>query len=114
VRLRHSRGDRKRAFPRWPGTGVDKYSARLLIFGLLQSVAEPGGASPAGRRLSLRPACAASVFLSLNLAECCWWCGDLQKARAYFERELTICETTAPSALIRSVGIDLSILSAVF
>jgi class 3 adenylate cyclase/tetratricopeptide (TPR) repeat protein len=49
-----------------------------------------------------------------NLAECYWWCGDLQKARPYFERMLTLCETTTPGALISSVGFDLWITAGGF
>jgi class 3 adenylate cyclase/tetratricopeptide (TPR) repeat protein len=49
-----------------------------------------------------------------NLGECYWWCGDLQKARAHFERTRAICETTLPSGLIRSVGFDLWIFPAIF
>jgi len=49
-----------------------------------------------------------------NLGECYWWCGQLQKARAHLERTLAICETTLPSALIRSVGFDLWILPVIF
>ena len=47
-----------------------------------------------------------------NLAECYWWCGDLQKARPYLERSLAICEATPPGALIRTAGLDLWMLSA--
>ena len=49
-----------------------------------------------------------------NLAEYYFWSGDLKKARPYFERELAICETTPPSALIRSVGYDLWMAPAIF
>jgi tetratricopeptide (TPR) repeat protein len=49
-----------------------------------------------------------------NLGECCFWTGDLQTARAYFERALACCEDASRQALIRLYGFDLSTLPPPF
>jgi tetratricopeptide (TPR) repeat protein len=50
------------------------------------------------------------VGVQENLAECCFWTGDIRTARPYFERVLAHCEEMSPSALIRQYGFDLWIM----
>src|SRR5262249_52171921 len=42
-----------------------------------------------------------------NLAECCFWTGDLPAARSYFERALVLCNEASSPALIKAYGFDL-------
>jgi tetratricopeptide (TPR) repeat protein len=49
-----------------------------------------------------------------NIAECCFWTGDLPAAKAYFERALASCGDISRQELIRSYGFDLSILPPLF
>jgi class 3 adenylate cyclase/tetratricopeptide (TPR) repeat protein len=41
-----------------------------------------------------------------NLAESCFWSGDLKLARAHARRSLALSENLQPEALIRSLGLD--------
>jgi tetratricopeptide (TPR) repeat protein len=41
-----------------------------------------------------------------NLAESCFWSGDLKLARAHAQRSFALSENLQPEALIRSLGID--------